>query len=280
MTPWAWPSSPTARRAALTREVSADSDTNRSPQMVSSSSSLGTTRSWLTIRWRSSSNTWGSTWTGAGRTGERELASSSTKSPNRKPTTRSWSHSVTARVQEAGRRRARNRRRGRRGTGWPRRLSDSSSFARGGPPRRPGRRGPCFLLSGGQVEEAFACAHSTAGPVRTTTSTSVDVTDRGGMGSPADDLVPTDLGAGRQDRRRAVIGDPGGLAGDDDGQLPGSVPGQGHRPPGRQAQAVGVGRQRRQPRRAGAATRTSSRGPDVRPPRRVGRWSRGNLMPA
>jgi hypothetical protein len=37
---WACPSS-TARRASLTREVSADSDTNRSPHTASGSSSLG-----------------------------------------------------------------------------------------------------------------------------------------------------------------------------------------------------------------------------------------------
>ena len=50
MTRCACPSSPTARRAALTRDVSADSDTKRSPQMASSNSSFDTTRSRLTIR--------------------------------------------------------------------------------------------------------------------------------------------------------------------------------------------------------------------------------------
>ena len=40
----AWPSSPMARRAALIREVRADSETKRSPQTSSSSSSFGTTR--------------------------------------------------------------------------------------------------------------------------------------------------------------------------------------------------------------------------------------------
>jgi len=55
------PVSPTARRTALMRLASVDSDTIRPPQTKASKSSLLTTRSRLSIRNRRRSNTWGST---------------------------------------------------------------------------------------------------------------------------------------------------------------------------------------------------------------------------
>ena len=76
------PSSPTTRRAALMRLVSVDSLTKRSPQTVSSSSVLGTTRDRWARRWLRTSKTWGWTCCGSPSRSRRNRSVSRTTSPN------------------------------------------------------------------------------------------------------------------------------------------------------------------------------------------------------
>ena len=90
----ALPSSPRAWRTALIREVSADSLTNRSPQILSSSSSFGTTRSRCSIRYERTSKTWRSSATRSPPRRSSNRSRSNSNSSKRTPTSRAYSSAV------------------------------------------------------------------------------------------------------------------------------------------------------------------------------------------